>query len=193
MLERLFKKKNINIILSKTEKHNGLRISLSSTNPVALGIGAIVGTGIFVITGTAAANYAGPALTISFIISALGCVIAGLCYAEFASMFPVAGSVNVYSFATMDELLAWFIGWVLILEYLFACSSVAVGWPGYMTSLLDGWGIHLPSHIANATFDYVDGSWIWTGSLINFPAIFIIGIIAAFLIGRIRHLQLLTT
>ncbi len=120
MIDRLFKKKDISAILAESTKDNGgLRRSLTATNLVALGIGAIVGTGIFVITGQAAASYAGPALTISFLISALGCVMAGLCYAEFAAMIPVAGSVYSYSYTTMGEILAWFIGWILILEYLF--------------------------------------------------------------------------
>lgn len=188
MIDRLFKKKDISAILAESTKDNGgLRRSLTATNLVALGIGAIVGTGIFVITGQAAASYAGPALTISFLISALGCVMAGLCYAEFAAMIPVAGSVYSYSYTTMGEILAWFIGWILILEYLFACSSVAVGWSGYMVSLLHGWGIDLPQQIAYATFDHTDEGWIWTGSIINFPAVFIVSTISAFLIGGIKQ------
>ncbi len=188
MIDRLFKKKDISAILAESTKDNGgLRRSLTATNLVALGIGAIVGTGIFVIAGQAAASYAGPALTISFLISALGCVMAGLCYAEFAAMIPVAGSVYSYSYTTMGEILAWFIGWILILEYLFACSSVAVGWSGYMMSLLHGWGIDLPQQIAYATFDHTDEGWIWTGSIINFPAVFIVSTISAFLIGGIKQ------
>lgn len=189
MIERLFKKKDISVILSEpTETKSGLKRSLSATNLVTLGIGAIVGTGIFVITGQAAAMYAGPALTISFVISALGCIMAGLCYAEFAAMIPVSGGVYSYSYTTMGEILAWFVGWILILEYLFACSSVAVGWSGYMLSLLDGWGIDFPDQIAGATFDHLkDGSWVWTGRIINFPAAFIVAIVSAFLIGGIKQ------
>lgn len=189
MIERLFKKKDISAILSEpTETKGGLKRSLSATNLVTLGIGAIVGTGIFVITGQAAAMYAGPALTISFVISALGCIMAGLCYAEFAAMIPVSGGVYSYSYTTMGEILAWFVGWILILEYLFACSSVAVGWSGYMLSLLDGWGIDFPDQIAGATFDHLkDGSWVWTGRIINFPAAFIVAIVSAFLIGGIKQ------
>ncbi|NDV77760.1 amino acid permease [Dysgonomonas sp. 511] len=188
-INRLFKKKDISTILNEPgNSHNGLKRSLSATNLIALGIGAIVGTGIFVITGQAAAAYAGPALTISFVISAVGCVMAGLCYAEFAAMIPVSGSVYSYSYTTMGEMLAWFIGWILILEYLFACSSVAVGWSGYMLSLLEGWGIHIPWQIAGATFDHLkDGSWVWTGRIINFPAVFIVGFVSAFLIGGIKQ------
>lgn len=188
MIDRLFKKKDIATILNESKgSNNELKRSLTATNLVTLGIGAIVGTGIFVITGQAAAAYAGPALTISFIISALGCVMAGLCYAEFAAMIPVSGSVYSYSYTTMGEVLAWFIGWILILEYLFACSSVAVGWSGYMLSLLTEWGVDFPQQIAYATFDHTKDGWIWTGSIINFPAVFIVAIVSAFLIGGIKQ------
>ena len=188
MLEKLLKKKNIESIIAESAKaENQLKRSLSAPNLVALGIGAIVGTGIFVITGQAAANFAGPALTISFVISAISCVMAGLCYAEFAAMMPVSGSVYAYSYTTMGEGLAWFIGWTLILEYLFACSSVSVGWSGYMLSLLDGWGIHLPYQITQPTFDHTEAGWIWTGSIVNFPAVFIVVIISVFLIGGIKE------
>lgn len=189
MLERLFKKKDISSILNESaEDRSELKRNLSATNLVALGIGAIVGTGIFVITGQAAAMYAGPALTISFIISAIGCIMAGLCYAEYAAMIPVSGGVYSYSYTTMGEVLAWFVGWILVLEYLFACSSVAVGWSGYMLSLLEGWGIAFPESISGATFDHLkDGSWVWTGKIINFPAVFIIGVVSAFLLGGIKQ------
>lgn len=188
MLKRLFKKKDIATILNESENStDGLKRSLSAFNLVTLGIGAIVGTGIFVITGQAAASYAGPALTISFFISALGCVMAGLCYAEFAAMIPVSGSVYSYSYTTMGEILAWFIGWILILEYLFACSSVAVGWSGYMLSLLHEWGLDLPAQLSYATFDHTKEGWVWTGSIINFPAIFIVSVVSAFLIGGIKQ------
>ncbi len=188
MLKELFRKKDISHALAQSGRMNGgLKRSLSLTNLIALGIGAIVGTGIFVITGQAAAEYAGPALTISFTISALACMLAGLCYAELAAMMPVAGSVYSYSYSTMGEVLAWFIGWTLILEYLFACSSVAVGWSGYMMSLLHGWDIHLPAQISQATFDHINNEWIWTGSIINFPAVFIVGVITAMLLGGMRE------
>ncbi|MDR0750711.1 MAG: amino acid permease [Tannerellaceae bacterium] len=189
MIKRLFKKKDISDVLNEAEENKDkLKRNLSATNLVALGIGAIVGTGIFVITGQAAALYAGPALTISFLISALGCVMAGLCYAEFAAMIPTSGGVYSYSYTTMGEILAWFVGWILVLEYLFACSSVAVGWSGYMLSLLHGWGITFPEQLDGATFEHLsDGRWVWTGRIINFPAVFIIGVVSAFLIGGIRQ------
>ena len=193
MIDRLFKKKDITSVLNEhMATSSGLKRSLTATNLVTLGIGAIVGTGIFVITGQAAAMYAGPALTISFAISALGCVLAGLCYAEFAAMIPVSGGVYSYSYTTMGEILAWFVGWILVLEYLFACSSVAVGWSGYMLSLLTEWGINFPAQLAGATFDHLEnGSWVWTGRIINFPAVFIIAIVTAFLIGGIKQSALI--
>ncbi len=192
MLNYIFRKKDITRMLSEAEGSNdGLRRNLTAANLITLGIGAIVGTGIFVITGTAAANYAGPGLTISFLISAIGCVMAGLCYAEFAAMIPVAGSVYSYSYSTMGEGLAWFIGWVLILEYLFACSSVSVGWSGYMISLCQGWGIHLPQHLILSTFDHTDEGWVMTGSLFNFPAVFIVVLISTLLMGGIKQSALI--
>ena len=192
MFEQLFKRKDLAAAIQEAGSSNsGLKRNLTATQLVSLGIGAIVGTGIFVITGQAAATYAGPALTISFTLSALCCVLAAICYAEFAAMIPVAGSVYSYTYTTMGELLAWFIGWTLILEYLFACSSISVGWAGYMTNLLNGWGIYLPHHISQATFDHVNGEWVWTGSLFNFPAVFIITLVSAFLIGGIRRSALI--
>jgi len=187
-LKKLFRTKDITAILREAETTNGgLRRTLTASNLVMLGIGAIVGTGIFVITGQAAAQYAGPALTISFVISAFGCVFAGFCYAEFAAMIPVSGSVYSYSYATMGEFLAWFIGWNLILEYLFACSTVAVGWSGYMQSLLHGWDVDLPNHLTQPTLDHINGEWILTGSLFNFPAVCIVAIITAILLGGVRQ------
>ena len=193
MKERLFIKKDISATLRESSggSNGGLKRNLSVYNLVTLGIGAIVGTGIFVITGQAAAMYAGPALTISFLISALGCVMAGLCYAEFSAMVPVAGSVYSYSYSTMGEFWAWLIGWILVLEYLFACSSVAVGWSGYMMSILNEWGVVVPQYLSYATFDHVDGKWIWTGNIFNFPAVFIVAVVSSFLIGGLKQSTLI--
>jgi APA family basic amino acid/polyamine antiporter len=119
-------------------------------NLVALGIGAIIGAGIFVLTGQAAANYAGPAIVYSFILAGTACALAGLCYAEFAAMIPMAGSAYTYGYATLGELLAWIIGWDLILEYLFAASTVAVGWSGYVVSFLKDLGINIPPQYTSA-------------------------------------------
>jgi len=147
----LFRTKSLSDLMPVEDEH-GLKRALTGTNLVLLGIGAIIGAGIFVLTGTAAAQYAGPAIVISFVIAGAGCLFAGLCYAEFASMIPVAGSAYTYGYATLGELVAWIIGWDLILEYLFAASTVAVGWSGYFTAFLTGLGIHLPPQFTGAPF-----------------------------------------
>ncbi len=176
------------LLLEAGDKEHGLRRALSGTSLVTLGIGAIIGTGIFVLTGTVAANYAGPALVLSFIISALGCVFAGLCYAEFASMIPISGSAYTYSYATLGEFIAWIIGWDLILEYLFASSTVAVGWSGYMVSFLGDYGLNIPAQLCSAPIDYIKGEgWILTGSIVNFPAVFIIALMSTLLVIGIRE------
>ena len=164
MKSRLFTTKPINDILSESESKVGLKRTLTATNLTTLGIGAIIGAGIFVITGQAAAQYAGPAILISFIISGVACAFAGLCYAEFASMIPIAGSAYTYAYATMGEFFAWLIGWDLILEYLFAASTVSVGWSGYVVSFLKDFGIHIPAYLTAATgsllIDVPGSGWV---------------------------------
>ena len=152
MAKNLLVKKPLQSLLDEAS-HNtqGFKKTLTSTNLVTLGIGAIIGAGIFVLTGQAAAQYAGPAIVISFIISGIACAFAGLCYAEFASMIPIAGSAYTYSYTTLGEFLAWIIGWDLILEYLFAASTVSVGWSGYVVSFLKDFGIHIPVQLTAAT------------------------------------------
>lgn len=135
--------------------------ALSATNLTTLGIGAIIGAGIFVLTGQAAAQYAGPAIVISFIISGLACLFAGLCYAEFASMIPISGSAYTYAYSTLGEFMAWIIGWDLILEYLFAASTVSVGWSGYMVSFLKDFGLSIPPQYTAA----------WNSVLVDIPKI----------------------
>jgi APA family basic amino acid/polyamine antiporter len=187
MKSKWFRIKNVADLVEKGND-NELKRTLSATNLIMLGIGCIIGTGIFVLTGTASATHAGPALTISFIISALGCVMAGLCYAEFSAMIPVSGSAYSYSYATLGEFIAWFIGWDLILEYLFASATVAVGWSGYVVSFLADFGLHIPDILAQAPFDYVSGEgWIITGSFFNFPAVFIVLIVTALLVVGIKE------
>src|SRR5213080_4027257 len=124
-----------------------LKRALGPINLVTLGIGAIIGAGIFVITGQAAAQFAGPAIIISFVLAGVACAFAGLCYAEFASLIPIAGSAYTYSYATLGELIAWIIGWDLILEYAFGAATVASGWAGYFVSFLQDWGIHIPPEL----------------------------------------------
>lgn len=167
-----------------TAEKGGLKRSLGRMNLLMMGIGGIIGAGIFALSGTAAANYAGPAVTFSFILAGVACAFAGLCYAELASMIPIAGSAYTYAYATMGEFIAWIIGWDLILEYLFACSTVAVGWSGYMISFLDKFlGIHIPSYLAEAPikYDTLTGDWTATGAFINLPAVLVIVIISAIL------------
>src|SRR5687767_3276621 len=157
MASKLFARKSITKLIQEAEGgqadgHGGhtLKRTLSATNLIMLGIGAIIGTGIFVLTGSAAARFAGPGIVVSFIIAGIGCAFAGLCYAEFASMIPIAGSAYTYGYATLGELVAWIIGWDLILEYLFGAATVAVGWSGYVVSFLRGVGINIPPQWANA-------------------------------------------
>jgi len=151
MANRLFRTKSLSQLMNESsDSKNGLKRTLTATNLTTLGIGAIIGAGIFVLTGQAAAQYAGPAIVISFIISGLACAFAGLCYAEFASMIPIAGSAYTYAYSTLGEFLAWIIGWDLILEYLFAASTVSVGWSGYVVSFLKDFGVFIPAQLSAA-------------------------------------------
>ncbi len=147
----LFARKDLKSLLAETEgESGGLRRALGPLNLVTLGIGAIIGTGIFVLTGPVAASNAGPAIVISFIIAAVACAFAGLCYAEFASVIPIAGSAYSYGYTTLGEIVAWIIGWALVLEYAFGAATVAVGWSGYINSFLQDFGIHVPPAISAA-------------------------------------------
>jgi len=144
-MAKLFAVKPLKALLHEAEdKGGGLKRALGPVNLITLGIGAIIGAGIFVLTGTAAAQFAGPAIVLSFVVAGIGCVFAGLCYAEFAAMIPIAGSAYTYGYATLGELVAWIIGWALCLEYAFGAATVAVGWSGYMSSLLGYFGIKMP-------------------------------------------------
>lgn len=146
MAGKLFATKPINKILAESEEthEHSLKRALGPINLITLGIGAIIGAGIFVLTGTAAAQFAGPAIVISYMIAGIGCIFAGLCYAEFASLLPIAGSAYTYGYATMGEIVAWIIGWALVLEYAFGAATVAVGWSGFVNSLLAFFGTRLP-------------------------------------------------
>ena len=167
---------------------HGLKRALGAVNLVTLGIGAIIGAGIFVLTGTAAAQYAGPGVVWSFVLAATGCLFAGLCYAEFASMIPIAGSAYTYGYATLGELVAWIIGWDLILEYLFGASTVAVGWGGYFTAFLGELGIHISPALSQAPLQYHEGQgFSMTGALINLPAMFLIFVMTALLVVGIKE------
>lgn len=177
------------LIVETSDNVNGLKRTLGRFNLIMLGIGGIVGAGIFVLTGQAAANYAGPAIVLSFAIAGIACAFAGLCYAEFASMIPIAGSAYTYAYATLGEFIAWIIGWDLILEYLFGGATVSVGWSGYVVSFLKDYDIHIPPALCNApfAFDTATHEWMLTGSFLNFPAMFIIAVITTLLVIGIRE------
>src|SRR3954466_13560085 len=144
------------------QNEHSLKRALGPVNLVTLGIGAIIGAGIFVLTGEAAAQYAGPAIMLSYILAGIGCAFAGLCYAEFASLIPIAGSAYTYGYATLGEIFAWIIGWDLILEYAFGAATVASGWSGYVISFLQDFGIRVPVKLAGAPgtdFVLYQGHW----------------------------------
>jgi APA family basic amino acid/polyamine antiporter len=171
--------------------HNGvpLKRTLSATDLMALGIGAIIGAGIFVLTGHAAAANAGPAITLSFVFGAFACAFAGLCYAEMASTVPIAGSAYTYAYATLGELIAWIIGWDLILEYALGATTVAIGWSGYVVSFLKDVGVVVPPAFAGSPFSYdaADHAWHTTGAIINVPAMIVIAGISALLVVGIHE------
>ncbi len=166
-------------------QHGQLKRTLSGWQLLLLGIGGIIGAGIFVMTGQAAANHAGPAIMLSFVLAGLACAFAGLCYAEFAAMLPVSGSAYSYTYATMGEALAWFVGWSLVLEYQFAAAAVAVGWSAYTISLMEsiahlaGFNWHFPAALASAPFTFRDGQLVATGAWFNLPAVLVIGAVAS--------------
>lgn len=188
----LFIRKPLHVLFSEAEEsEKGLKKTLTSWSLVALGIGAIIGAGLFSITGVAAANYAGPGIMISFVIAALGCAFAGLCYAEFASMIPVAGSAYTYSYATMGEFIAWIIGWDLVLEYAVGAATVASSWSGYLGKLLASFGVALPEQLMMTPFDVgADGV---THGIINLPAVFIVVIMSLVLIKGTSESALVNT
>ncbi|MFK7051036.1 putative amino acid permease YhdG [Flavobacterium columnare] len=181
----IWKRKSIDLLLAEaSDSEKGLKRTLSSGALVALGIGAIIGAGLFSLTGIAAAENAGPAVTLSFVLAAIGCAFAGLCYAEFASMIPVAGSAYTYSYATMGEFMAWIIGWDLVLEYALGAATVGVSWSRYFLELLNKFGIHLPHSLICSPWETLklsDGTTI-EGGIINLPAVLIVSLLSLLLI-----------
>lgn len=170
----LFVKKPLNQLLSEaSDTEKGLKKTLGPWSLIALGIGAIIGAGLFSITGGAAATNAGPAITISFIVAGLGCAFAGLCYAEFSSMIPIAGSAYTYSYATMGEFIAWIIGWDLVLEYAVGAATVSISWSRYFGKFLEGFNVHLPAGMMGGP---------WDGGIINLPAVFIVVLMSLLLL-----------
>ena len=179
MSKSIFAKKSIKSLLDEAAtKSSGLKRSLGPMNLTSMGIGAIIGAGIFVMTGQAAAEYAGPGIIFSFLLAAIVCVFVALCYAEFASLIPISGSAYSYAYATMGEFVAWIIGWCIALEYLFSSATVAVGWSGYFVSLVKDWGITIPASLSQAPLahDALLG-WQASGAMINLPAVCIVALI----------------
>jgi APA family basic amino acid/polyamine antiporter len=180
MLKRLFRTKPIDEIIKEAHSGVDLKKTLGPVQLTTLGVGAIIGAGIFVLTGTAAAIHAGPGIILSFVLAGLACAFAGLCYSEFASMIPVAGSAYTYSYATMGELMAWIIGWDLILEYSLAASTVAIGWSGYFVEILRSVGVSLPAALTSAP-------GVAPGAVFNLPAVLICLILTVILIIGIKE------
>ncbi|HWR94068.1 MAG TPA: amino acid permease, partial [Flavobacterium sp.] len=179
----IWKRKPLTQLLNEaSESEKGLKKTLTAPGLVALGIGAIIGAGLFSITGLAASMNAGPAITISFLVAAFGCVFAGLCYAEFSSMIPVAGSAYTYSFATMGEFVAWIIGWDLVLEYAVGAATVSISWSRYLGKFLDSYGIHLNDAYMSSPFE---------NGIINLPAVFIVMVMSLILIRGTKESALI--
>jgi APA family basic amino acid/polyamine antiporter len=196
----LFRRKSVTELQNEVQTDLSLKRALGPLNLTALGIGAIIGAGIFVLTGQAAAKFAGPAIVFSFILAGVACAFAGLCYAEFAAMIPVSGSAYTYGYATMGELVAWIIGWDLILEYMFAASTVAVGWSGYVTEFMKDLGLQIPAAFTSAPYNHVappdaglniwrlfTEGWVSTGAVLNVPAMLIVAFITILLVVGIRE------
>jgi APA family basic amino acid/polyamine antiporter len=189
MKGQLFATKSLSQLLAEMVDDNRLRRVLGAGQLTALGVGAVIGTGIFILTGQAAHDKAGPALILSFVVSGTACIFAALCYAEFASMAPVAGSAYTYAYATLGELFAWIIGWDLVLEYAVGASTVAHGWSAHFQELIQLFSLKVPHVFATAPFDYQPetGRIISTGAYFDIPAIVITFIITAVLVKGIKE------
>jgi APA family basic amino acid/polyamine antiporter len=189
----LFRCKSIERSVQEEGNAHSFKKVLNGFHLILLGIGCIVGTGIFVLTGTAAAAHAGPALAISFIISGLGCLCAGLCYAEFSSAIPLSGSAYSYAYATIGEFIAWIIGWDLILEYLVGAATVASGWSGYAVKLLGHFGLRIPPELSQAALSFEGEHFSATGAYVNLPAVFVIVLITCILMVGIQESALVNS
>ena len=189
---KLFTKKPIEVLIAQAneEGDHTLRRGLGWPSLTLLGIGGVIGAGIFVLTGQQAAINAGPAIVLSFVLAGLVCAFAALCYAELASMIPVAGSAYTYTYATMGEFFAWLIAWDLILEYGIAAATVSAGWSGYFNRLMSGFGISLPTKWTTAPYDFNGHELVHTGAVINLPAMVIIALMAAALVSGITQSKL---
>ena len=184
----LFRRKSVTQLQADALTDDRLKRALGATNLTALGIGAIIGTGIFVLTGTVAAQNAGPAVVLSFVLAGVASIFAALCYSEFASLVPMAGSAYTYGYATLGEVFAWIIGWDLILEYALGAVTVSIGWSGYVVSFLHDIGIHIPPRISAARGTLItlaDGTQV--AAIFNLPAVIIIAIVTVLLVIGIRE------
>src|SRR5436190_15161136 len=178
-MSNLFTRKPLEILLDEMKGEHRLRRVLGPIQLTSLGIGAIIGAGIFVATGAAAHNVGGPALMLSYTVAGITCVFAALCYAEFASMVPVAGSAYTYAYATLGELFAWIIGWDLVLEYAVGSATVATGWSGYFQNVLAKVGLAVPAALSGPpiVYDTAAGHFVNTAGVVNLPAILIVALI----------------
>jgi APA family basic amino acid/polyamine antiporter len=184
----LFRRKSVTALQTEAASDHSLKRALGPLNLTALGIGAIIGTGIFVLTGTVAAQNAGPAVILSFVLAGIASIFAALCYSEFASLVPMAGSAYTYGYATLGEFVAWIIGWDLVLEYALSATTVAIGWSGYVVSFLNDIGIHIPPHWQAARGTVVtlaDGTT--ATAILNLPAVFIIAVVTTLLVVGIKE------
>src|SRR5450631_3022376 len=189
MANRLFQVKTHDSLVAELRGENRLHRVLGPIQLSSLGVGAIIGTGIFVLTGVAAHDTTGPALMLSFVVSGITCVFAALCYAEFASMVPVAGSAYTYAYATLGELFAWIIGWDLILEYAVGAATVANGWSGYFQSVLAKFGSHFPAALSGPPIVYeaATGHFARTAGIVNLPAVLIVALVTVVLVKGISE------
>jgi len=175
VLKQLAARKSVAAINREIETGPRLARVLSARALTAIGLGSMIGSGIFVLSGTVAANHTGPAVSLAFIVAAVGCGLAAICYAELAALIPVAGSAYSYSYATLGEAVAWFVGWNLSLEYMMSAATVAVGWSGYVVNLLEEFGLHLPAALTNAPVAKTAGHTLTlTGAIVNLPAVLIV-------------------
>src|SRR5881227_2152833 len=174
--KQLFATRSLKDLLEDMEGENRLKRALGPVSLTALGIGAVIGAGIFVATGEAAHNTAGPALMLSYVVPGITCIFAALCYAEFASMAPVAGSAYTYAYTTLGELFAWVIGWDLVLECAVGAATVANGWSSYFQSVLGKFGLAFPEALRGAAlrYDEATGAFVRTGSYVNLPAVLVV-------------------
>ena len=189
MSNQLFKTKPLHLLLKEADEgKSGLKKTLTATQLILLGVGAIIGAGLFVRTAAAAANNAGPSVTLGFVVAGLGCAFAGLCYAEFASMIPISGSAYTYSYATMGEFTAWVIGWDLVLEYALGAATVSIAWSEYLNKLLGYFNFQIPYEFCHSPMQvFRDSSGIVSRGIINLPALFIVIALSLLLIKGIRE------